>query len=150
MKRPHLLILATLILFSCQTNAQEVFQKLKSPHTVEATVAKLNSILAEKGMNVFATIDHQEGATKAGLELRPTTLVIFGNPKVGTKLMQCDQSVGYALPLKMLIWQDEMGDTWVGYWDPIDLGKEYNLDSCAEVLIKVKNAMSNFAKAATS
>jgi len=150
MKHSYLLILVSLVLFSCKANAQDGFQKLKSPHSVEATTAKLSSILTEKGMNIFATIDHQKGATKAGMELRPTTLVIFGNPKVGTKLMQCDQRIGYSLPLKMLIWQDVEGVTWIGYWQPANLAKQYDLDSCNEVLVKVKNAMANFAKAAVS
>jgi uncharacterized protein (DUF302 family) len=65
-------------------------------------------------------------------------------------LMQCDQRIGLALPLKMLVWQDEAGTTWLGYWAPAILKNEYNLDSCTETLEKVKNAMANFAKAATS
>ena len=101
-------------------------------------------------MNIFSTIDHQQGAIKAGLDLQPTVLVIFGNPKVGTKLMQCDQRIGLALPLKMLIWQDDNGVTWLGYWEPSNLKNKYDLDACNETLEKVKNAMSNFAKAATS
>ena len=101
-------------------------------------------------MTIFATIDHQQGAIKAGLDMRPTTLVIFGNPKVGTKLMQCDQRIGLALPLKMLVWQDESDVIWLSYWEPSILKNKYQLDSCSEVLEKVKKAMANFAKAATS
>ena len=141
----------TIILFiSCQAIGQDGFHKLKSTRSVEATVTKLSDVLTAKGMTIFTTIDHQQGAIKAGLDLRPTVLVIFGNPKVGTALMQCDQRIGLALPLKMLVWQDDTGVTWLGYWEPSNLGKEYNLKSCNETLAKIKNAMTNFAQAATS
>lgn len=136
------------VLTSCQAKSQSNFQKIKSAYSVDETVVNMSKILAEKGMSIFATIDHQAGATKAGLELRPSTLVIFGNPKVGTKLMQCDQRIGYDLPLKMLIWEDEKGYTWIGYWNPDDLRNEYSLESCGEVLSKVKNALENIAKEA--
>ena len=140
----------TIILFiSCHANGQNGFHKIKSTHSVEATVTKLSDVLTSKGMTIFSVINHQQGAIKVGLELRPTTLVIFGNPKVGTALMQCDQRIGLALQLKMLVWQDDDGVTWLGYWTPSNLSNEYNLDSCKEVLVKVKNAMANFAQVAT-
>ena len=148
MKKSLLLISVLFVLISCQANAQEGFIKIKSPHSVDETVANLNKILTEKGMNVFATIDHQKGAIAADLKLRPTTLVIFGNPKVGTKLMQCDQKIGYDLPLKMLIWEDEDGNAWIGYWNPDNLKNMYDLEACSEVLAKVNNALGNFAKSA--
>ena len=149
MKQSSFLIPVLLFaLISCQVNAQDGFIKINSPHSVDETVANLNRILTEKGMNIFATIDHQKGAFAAGLPLRPTTLVIFGNPKVGTKLMQCDQQIGSDLPLKMLVWEDEEGKTWIGYWNPDNLKNEYYLESCNEVLAKVKNALGNFAKSA--
>jgi uncharacterized protein (DUF302 family) len=148
MNRSSFLIPGLFILFSCQVKSQDSFQKIKSPHSVDETVANLSKILTEKGMNIFATIDHQKGAINAGLELRPATLVIFGNPKVGTKLMLCDQKIGYDLPLKMLIWEEEDGNAWIGYWNPESLKNEYNLESCSEVLAKVKSALGNFAKAA--
>jgi uncharacterized protein (DUF302 family) len=150
MKGTHISTIIIVFFISCQANAQDGFQKIKSSHTVEATVTKLTNALKGKGMTIFSTIDHQQGAIKAGLELRPTVLVIFGNPKVGTSLMQCDQRIGLALPLKMLVWEDEEGFTWLGYWAPANLNHDYNLDSCAETLKKVKGAMANFAKAATS
>ena len=150
MKRVYISVLTIILFISCQANAQDGFHKIKSSHSIETTVTKLKDVLKAKGMTIFSTIDHQQGAIKAGLELRPTVLVIFGNPKVGTRLMQCDQRMGLALPLKMLVWQDEAGVTWLGYWAPAILKNEYHLDSCSETLEKVKNAMANFAKAATS
>ena len=116
MKRAYISIITLILLWSCEVMGQDGFHKIKSSHSVKGTVRKLSTILEQKGMNIFATIDHQKGAINAGMDLRPTTLIIFGNPKIGTKLMQCDQRLGLALPLKMLIWLDDNGDTWIGYW----------------------------------
>ncbi len=150
MKKMSLLFVVLIISSAGVLKAQDGFHKIQSQHPVAATVARLTAGLEEKGMRIFATIDHHQGAVNAGLELRPTTLVIFGNPKVGTKLMQCDQRTGLALPLKMLIWQDEQGAVWIGYWEPSTMANKYGLDACAEVLAKVKNAMAKFAQAAAS
>ena len=150
MKRITISALTIILFISCQANAQDGFHKIKSSHSVDATVTKLSDVITAKGMTIFATINHQQGAIKAGLDLRPTVLVIFGNPKVGTALMQCDQRIGLVLPLKMLVWQDEVGVTWLGYREPSKFNNEYNLESCNETLAKVKNAMANFARAATS
>lgn len=78
-------------------------------------------------MTVFTRIDHSAGAKKVDKELRPTELVIFGNPKVGTPLMQCVQTVAIDLPQKMLIWQDEAGTTWLSYNNPSYLAKRHHI-----------------------
>jgi uncharacterized protein (DUF302 family) len=150
MKKIFFSFIVVTFLLSCQAKAQNGFHKIKSNYSVDGTVEKLTGLLTAKGMKIFATIDHQKGALQAGLDLRPTTLVIFGNPKVGTMLMQCDQRIGLALPLKMLIWQDENGSTWIGYWQPSNLNIEYNLEGCEETIKKVKMAMGNFAQGAAS
>ena len=122
---------------------------VKSAHDVKTTADRLEAVLKEKGMTVFIRINHAEGAKKVGLELRPTELVIFGNPKVGTPLMQCAQSVAIDLPQKALIWEDEAGQVWLAYNDPQYLADRHGITECGEVLQKVANALSNFAKAAT-
>ncbi len=101
-------------------------------------------------MTVFIRIDHAEGASKVGRKLRPTELIIFGNPKVGTPLMQCHQSVAIDLPQKALIWEDEKEQVWLSYNDPRYLAKRHNIKKCDEVLNKIANALSSFAKAATA
>ena len=123
---------------------------VKSAHDVSTTADRLENILKSKGMNVFARIDHAAGAKKADMELRPTELVIFGNPKVGTPLMKCSQSMAIDLPQKALIWEDKDGDVWLGYNDPDYLAKRHSLSGCDEVLAKVKGALAKFAAAATS
>ncbi len=122
---------------------------VKSSHDVKVTADRLENVLNRKGMNVFIRINHAAGAAKVGKELRPTELIIFGNPKVGTPLMQCSQSVAIDLPQKALIWQDDKGLVWLSYNDPNYLAQRHGLSACAEVIQKVEKALSNFAKAAT-
>ncbi len=123
---------------------------LKSAHGVKDTADKLEAILNEKGMNVFGRINHAAGAEKAGLTLAPTELVIFGNPKVGTPLMNCERTIAIDLPQKALIWEDEGGDVWLAYNDPAELAKRHDLKGCEAVIEKVTGALANFAKAATA
>jgi len=122
----------------------------KSNHTVEETADRLESILKAKGMTVFARIDHAGGARSIGQSLRPTELVIFGNPRVGTPLMSCRQTVGLDLPQKALIWEDQEGNVWLSYNDPMYLARRHDLPGCKDMLSKVAGALSNFAKAATA
>jgi len=122
---------------------------LKSGHSVSTTADKLEALLSQKGMTVMNRIDHSAGAAGADLELRPTEVVIFGNPKVGTPLMQCAQSVAIDLPQKALIWEDSEGIVWLGYNDPEYLKQRHNIKDCDEVIEKVKGALAGFAKAAT-
>ncbi|MGO9419591.1 DUF302 domain-containing protein [Roseiarcus sp.] len=82
------------------------------------TMDKLAAAVAAHGMAVLARIDHARAAAEAGLELRPTEVLVFGNPKAGTPLMQDVQSIGIDLPLKALVWQDERGATWLSYNEP--------------------------------
>ena len=122
---------------------------VKSAHDVKATADRLENVLKQKGMNVFIRIDHAAGARKVGKNLRPTELVVFGNPKVGTPLMQCNQSAAIDLPQKALIWQDEKDQVWLTHNDPNYLAQRHGLDQCTEVIKKVAKALNNFAKAAT-
>jgi uncharacterized protein (DUF302 family) len=88
---------------------------IQSEHSVKETIDRLVSIVQSKGMTVFSRIDHADNALKQGMPLRPTELLIFGNPKAGTVLMQDKQESGIDLPIKALAWQDESGKTWLTY-----------------------------------
>lgn len=138
-----------LLLCSGAVMAADGLIAVKSNHSVAATADKLEAVLSEKGMKVMNRINHTAGAETAGLELRPTVVVIFGNPKVGTPLMQCAQSVAVDLPQKALIWEDEEGQVWLGYNDPDYLKTRHAIEGCDAVLEKVSGALSSFAKAAT-
>lgn len=92
------------------------------------TLERLEAAVRARGMNVFARIDHAAGAREAGLALRPTTVVIFGNALGGTPLMQAAQTLGIDLPLKALVWQDAAGATFVAFNDPAWLAARHGLD----------------------
>jgi uncharacterized protein (DUF302 family) len=98
-----------------------------SKNSVDATVEKLKGILQSKGITLFAFVDHSGEAEKAGLKMRPTKLLIFGNPKGGTPLMVASPSIAIDLPLKILIWEDEAGKIWVSYNSPVYLAGRHRL-----------------------
>ena len=89
-----------------------------SPYSVPETLARLESILKERGLTIFARVDHSGEAEKAGLKMRPTQLLIFGSPKAGTPLMIATRRVAIDLPLKALVWEDESGRVWISYNAP--------------------------------
>jgi uncharacterized protein (DUF302 family) len=147
--RQILLTLMSIFFFVSLAHADNGLISIKSPYDVKKTADRLENALNAKGMTVFIRINHAEGARKVGKKLRPTELVIFGNPKVGTPLMQCGQSAAIDLPQKALIWQDEAGQVWLTYNDPNYLVNRHGLAGCDEVTKKIEKALGNFAKAAT-
>jgi uncharacterized protein (DUF302 family) len=98
-----------------------------SNHSVDETLRKLQAILESKGIAVFAMIDHSGEAEKVGMKMRPTKLLIFGNPKGGTPLMLAAPSIAIDLPLKFLVWEDDQGKAWVSYNSPEYLGERHGL-----------------------
>lgn len=147
--RQILLTLTALFFFVSPASADNGLISIKSSHNVKKTGDRLENTLKAKGMTVFIRINHAEGAQKVGKKLRPTELIIFGNPKVGTPLMQNSQSAAIDLPQKALIWEDEAGQVWFSYNDPKYIAKRHSITECAEVLKKIENALGNFAKMAT-
>ncbi len=99
---------------------------LPSKHSVDETVEKLKGILQSKGVTLFAMIDHSGEAAKAGLKMRPTKLLIFGNPKSGTPVMLATPSSAIDLPLKILIWEDAQQKVWVTYNSPAYLQERHD------------------------
>jgi uncharacterized protein (DUF302 family) len=144
-------ILTFILLFSTTlTYADDGLITLKSKYSVKKTTLLLVQALEDKGMTIFDTIDHKKGAISVDQKLRPTTVVIFGNPKIGTPLMNCSQTIAIDLPQKALIWQDANKQVWYSYNNPQYLAKRHNLQGCDVVINKVTNALANFAKAATN
>jgi uncharacterized protein (DUF302 family) len=112
---------------------------------------RLETAVKAKGMTVFARIDHAAGAKAVGLSLRPTELLIFGNAKGGTPLMQSAQTIGIDLPLKALVWEDASGKTWLSYNDPSWLAKRHGLGHETEPAVSAMTAaLAATAKAATT
>jgi uncharacterized protein (DUF302 family) len=123
---------------------------VRSSYGPKDTMSRLEAEVKAKGMTVFAHIDHAAGAAQAGLSLRPTDLLIFGNAKGGTPLMQSVQAIGIDLPLKALVWQDAPGNTWLSYTDPSWLAKRYGLGQEADAAVHaVAGALAGVARTAT-
>jgi len=106
------------------------------------TMDRLVAEIRAKGMNVFARIDHATGAAEVGLKLRPTELILFGNALGGTPLMQSVQTVGIDLPLKVLVWQDAEGKTWVSYNEPRWIAQRHGVTSTEQVVSKMTDMLS--------
>jgi uncharacterized protein (DUF302 family) len=113
------------------------------------TMDRLESEIRAKGMTIFARIDHAAGAAAVGLPLRPTELLIFGNAKAGTSLMQRNQAIGVDLPLRALVWQDASESTWLSYDDPSWLARRHGLghesDATVNTLSTTLNAVGGAA-----
>lgn len=122
-----------------------------SPHDVKVTIDRLEAAAKAKGMTIFARVDHAAGARSVGLILRPTELLIFGNAKGGTPLMQLQQTSGIDLPLKALAWQDEAGKSWLSYNEPAWLAARHAVaDRGGNVVKSLTGALAALAKEATS
>ena len=122
---------------------------VQSSYGPKETMERLEAEVKAKGLTVFAHVDHAAGAAAAGLPLRPTDLLIFGNAKGGTPLMQAAQTIGIDLPLKALVWQDEAGSTFLSYNDPAWLAKRHGLGNVQPAVDALSGALRALAKAAT-
>ncbi len=123
---------------------------VQSAFSVKETTDRLENILNEKGMTIFNQINHSDAARGVGVELRETRLIIFGNPKVGSPLMQCQQSIAIDLPQKAIIWEDNQSKVWISYNDPRYLKKRHHIIGCDKVITKVEKALSGITKAAAT
>ena len=103
--------------------------RITSTHSVAQTMERLESLLKERGVMIFARIDFSGDAARAGLNLRPEQMLIFGNPKAGTPLMQSVPAAGLDLPLKALVWEDAEGHTQIAYNDPHYIIRRHGLDA---------------------
>jgi uncharacterized protein (DUF302 family) len=146
-----ILSLGLLTLFiSHAASAEESLIRFKSPYTAQATADRFETIAKEKGLNVFARINHRQNAAGVDMELRPTEVIIFGNPKVGTPLMLCAQEVGIDLPQKVLIMEDENEQVWLSYNNPEYLKNRHNIEGCDPVLTKIDGVLSTLSAAAVA
>jgi uncharacterized protein (DUF302 family) len=109
------------------TDAASGLVTIPTQHSVDEAVRRLEQILADKGIQLFALVDHSGEAEKAGLQMPPTKLAIFGSPKAGTPLMLATPSIAIDLPLKLLIWEDKSGSVWISYNAPAYLMARHEL-----------------------
>ena len=115
------------------------------------TMDRLAAAVTTRGISIMARIDHAVAAAVIGMELRPTEVLIFGNPRAGTPLMQAVQTIGIDLPLKALVWQDEGGTTWLAYDDPQWLAQRHGIDAgLDQTLQAMADALGAVAREATA
>jgi uncharacterized protein (DUF302 family) len=144
-------LIAAICLWEVQAMAADGLITLPSSYGPKETMNRLETEVKAKGLTVFARIDHAAGAAEVGLSLRPTELLIFGNAKGGTPLMQTAQTIAIDLPLKALIWQDASGSTWLSYNDPTWLATRHGVGHDADASIKaISAALDAMTKAATT
>lgn len=148
MHRIAVIALAALALAAAPAYAADGLTAVKSPYSVKETMDRLESGAKVRNLVVFLRVDHAAGAQKIGKTLRPTELLVFGNPQGGTPLMECAQSAGIDLPLKALAWQDEAGQVWLGYNEPAFLAARHGVATCA-VVPNLKKALEGLAAEAT-
>jgi uncharacterized protein (DUF302 family) len=135
-----LALVAAICLWETQAMAVDGLITIKSSFGPEETMKRLEAEVTAKGLTIFAHVDHAVAAAAAGLPLRPTDLIIFGNARGGTPLMQQSQTSGIDLPLKALVWQDEQGATWLSYNDPAYLAGRHGIGEPAKAAIVAMTA----------
>jgi uncharacterized protein (DUF302 family) len=123
---------------------------LPSAHGVRETVEGLKALLTQKGIELFAHVDHAAEAKEVGMSLRPTQVLIFGNPKAGTALMQGRQTIGLDLPLRALVWEDGEGRVWLTYRRVVDLARQHQSAGHDEAIKAVDDGLALLARAATA
>ncbi|MBU2534083.1 MAG: DUF302 domain-containing protein [Alphaproteobacteria bacterium] len=121
---------------------------MESKYSVKESLDRLSATLTEKGIRVVARVNHAAGAKAAGLKLQPTELLIFGNPKLGTPLMQADRMIGLDLPMKVLAWQDDAGQVRLAYVKPDALKDRHGLSGKEEIFEKMAAALADLTAAA--
>jgi uncharacterized protein (DUF302 family) len=144
------IILCLLILCSFVARASEGMISSPSQFSVDETASRFENILKEKGLTLFAKIDHTANAASVEQKIRPTIVIIFGNPKVGTPLMQCAQKAAIDLPQKVLFWQDENGKVWLSYNDPQYLKDRHEIENCDPIITKITKVLNMLSQSATS
>ncbi len=129
-----------------QSKAENHFITKTTSKSPQIVIDSLKSGIEKRGLSIFTEVPHHKGAEKAGMELSVTHVIIFGNPKVGTKLMLCDQQVGYELPLKILVTLGKNGETSISYRDPKTYAHHYDMEDCLGILGKVSGMLDGLTE----
>jgi uncharacterized protein (DUF302 family) len=148
-KYARILVALMLAALGLAASAADGLISIKSPHNAKDTMSRLEDVVKKRGLNIFARVDHAAGAAKISKTLRPTEVLIFGNPQGGTPFMECAQTVGIDLPLKALVWEDAAGQTWLGYNDPVFLAERHGVAQCP-VAMNLRKALAGIADAAVA
>jgi uncharacterized protein (DUF302 family) len=145
----HILKLTTVVLAlsATQAIASDLITK-PSAHSVSVTIDRLLATVEDAGAKVFARVDHAAGAAKIDMELRPTQMLMFGNPKLGTPALQVSQTVGLDLPLRVLAYEDAHGKVFIAYHAPSELSEDHGIPTDAPVLKKMTGALDKLTNKA--
>ena len=146
-RRIFIAVSTAMVLLGAGGASAELLRK-ESAATVKVTLDRLEAILKERGFTIFARVDHQAGAKSVSHELRPTELLIFGNPQGGTPMMQAEQTMGASLPLRALAWQDAAGKVWLGYDAVADIATARGLSKDHPAVIRTGEALKALTDAA--
>jgi uncharacterized protein (DUF302 family) len=146
------LLIATLtvLALSLPARAADELTVKGSKYSVKETVDRLTAALKDKGITPVARVDHAAAAKGVGLELKPTEVLLFGNPRLGTPLMQANRHIAIDLPMKVLVWEDDAGKVWLGYASPETLKMRYKIEGRDDVLKTMAGALEAFASAAAN
>ena len=152
MKNILLIGLLALAVTGCENKKGAFLEGVETNNTVPVAVEKLVAALPDKGLMHFKTIDHAKAAEKIGLRLKPETVVMFGNPKIGTKLMQCNPTMGLDLPLRILFTTDEEGITSITYTNPEYWTLKHNIKdkTCLAIIQQAHIALQELAEKAAA
>ena len=150
---PSLLLCLTLFGLAAALDAQTRIESehtlhIKSKHSVELTVERAKRIAEHNELRVFGVIDHAQNAADAGMELLPAQLIVFGNPSVGTELMNANPLIGLDLPLKLLIWKDKDSVVWISYSSAESMQKRHNLNEYTKQFLETEALLKDLAQAA--
>lgn len=132
---------------TCAHASSNGLVSIQSQHSVTDTVAKLEGLMKKKGLTVFNRIDHARNAANVDIKMPPSEVIIFGNPKVGTALMQCQPTIAIDLPLKVHVWLDK-DNVWLSYYDPEYLKAKHQVKGCDEVFNKMSQALTGLTSKA--
>ena len=142
-------IVGSLVFASLLSAQDDGMVRVRSTRDFSRTIGALDSAITAANLRIFSRVDHASNARGVGLELRPTTVFIFGNPQVGTRLMHCEQTTAIDLPLKVLVWQDSTSAVWVGYEAPAKLSERHKVKGCQDVVDRFAAALAALTAAAT-
>ena len=147
MKQIYIILVATLLLLSCNSSKGSFIHSVDLNGSVAQNVAKLEKIIKKSGLVHFYNLDHKKSARDMNMTLRDTTLVLFGNPYMATKLIKCNQSMGIDLPLKMLIYETFDGETKMSYTNPEYYSSKHNIKDikCLNIIKKANIALDAIA-----
>lgn len=149
MKRLFVLTIALLFTVTAWAGDNKGLISKKSSHSVKVTLDRMEKILKKKGITIAVRWSHDKGGKKAGIPLRPTELLIFGNPKLGTHFFTSNQTAGIDLPMKALAWKDAKGQVWLTYNDPQYIADRHGVNNRPAIVKKMTNALNKITDAAT-